>query len=364
MEIIKILLFPFAIMYGIIMFIRNKMYDWGVFSSTRFDVPIISVGNLSAGGTGKTPHIEYLIRLLSPHYKIATLSRGYGRNTKGYLLADDQSTTLSIGDEPLQFKNKFPNITVSVSEKRVNGVQKILEQFPDTQSILLDDAFQHRSIVAGISIVLSDYRRPYYSDNMLPSGTLREFQSGITRADIIIISKCPTILVAMERKRILDKIKPLPHQKVYFSSIEYGEIVALNTGENNPISKTYYAENNYSVLMVTGIAHTDPLEQYLKSHVENVIPLKFSDHHQYTIKDLATIRKKFDDIPEKNKVIITTEKDAMRLKLPQFATALSKLPIFHMPIKIEFCEQDKEAFNEQISTYVKSNQKSNSVYSR
>lgn len=362
MDLLKILLLPFSLLYGCIVSVRNKMYDWGILSSTQFDIPTISVGNLSVGGTGKTPHIEYLLRLLKPEFKMATLSRGYGRKTEGYKVVEKQSTAIDIGDEPLQFKSKFEDVEVVVDADRVHGIKTIEAEFPEVQSILLDDAFQHRAVTPGLSIVLSDFRKLYYDDYMVPTGSLREFRSGISRANIIIVTKCPTILVPLERRRIINDIKPLPHQTVYFSSIEYGEIISINTGITNPVSKTYYAENNYTILLVTGIANTEQIERYLKSHVSDVIPLTYSDHHTYTKKDVDTIQKKFNGIPAKNKIIITTEKDAMRLKAPEFETILNSLPVFYMPIEMEFFEQDKKAFNEQILNYVRSNQKRNSVY--
>jgi len=227
MPLLRILFYPLSLLYGTIMLCRNKLYDVGFFSSSAFNIPIISVGNLSMGGTGKTPHIEYLIRLLKPEFYIATLSRGYGRKTKDFLLADTQSTVNDIGDEPLQFKNKFPKMPVAVDEKRLRGVKRILELFPSIQSILLDDAFQHRPVKSGLSIVLTDFNKLYIDDHVVPSGTLREFPMGIKRADIIIITKCPHIPLPIERKGIVDKLKLLPHQKIFFTTICYGEFIPL-----------------------------------------------------------------------------------------------------------------------------------------
>ncbi len=364
MKFLKIILFPFSIAYGAILSLRNKLYDWGVFSSTEFEIPIISVGNLSVGGTGKTPHIEYLIRLLSPEFDLATLSRGYGRKTKGFVLSDMQSTTADIGDEPLQFKNKYNAIHVAVDAKRVNGITKIIELFPSVQSILLDDAFQHRAVKPGLSIVLTDFSNLYLNDHVVPTGTLREFRSGIKRADIIIVTKCPKILVPIERKRLMKEMNPLPHQTIYFSFIKYSEFLLLNSEKKNPVSKSYYSEHNYSILLLTGIANTQPLEQYLRTKVKTVIPVKFPDHHQFTKSDLGLVQKTFHSIPTENKIILTTEKDAMRLKLPEFSAILDTLPIFYMPIEIDFYEHEKEQFNEQILHYVRANQKHSSVYSK
>lgn len=364
MKFLKIILFPFSILYGLIVALRNRLYDWGVFSSTEFKTPIISVGNLSVGGTGKTPHIEYLIRLLHPEFDIATLSRGYGRKTKGFILSDMHSTTADIGDEPLQFKKKYPDTLVAVDADRVSGIKKIKEIVPSIQAILLDDAFQHRAVKPGLSIALTDFSNLYLNDYVVPTGTLREFRSGIKRADIIIVSKCPKILVPIERKRLTKEINPLPHQTVYFSYIKYGEFILLNSEKMNPVSKSYYAEHNYSILLLTGIANAEPLEQYVRTKVKNVIPVKFPDHHQYTKSDLGLVQKTFHSIPTENKIILTTEKDAMRLKLPEFSIILDALPIFYMPIEIDFYEHEKEQFNEQIIHYVRANQKHSSIYSK
>ncbi|MES2591963.1 MAG: tetraacyldisaccharide 4'-kinase [Bacteroidota bacterium] len=364
MKFLRIIAFPFSVLYGILLFIRNKLYDWGLFSSTAFEIPTISVGNLSVGGTGKTPHIEYLIRLLSPSLQIATLSRGYGRKTTGFILADTASTVNDIGDEPLQFKLKYPETIVSVDGQRVRGVKKILELYPSVQGVLLDDAFQHRSIKPGLSIVLSDFSKMYLNDFVVPTGTLREFRFGIKRADIIIVSKCPEILLPIERKRLIDEIKPLAHQKVYFSHIKYGEFRSLNAADKNPLSKTYYFDRYYSVLLLTGIASTKALEYYLKSKVKALESVRFPDHHAFTTNDLEHVKKIFDNIASANKIILTTEKDAMRLRAPQFSAILKNMPIFYMPIEIDFTEKDKHEFNEQILHYVRENQKHSSVYSK
>jgi len=364
MKILRIILFPLSIVYGLIVFLRNKLYDWGVFSSTEFEVPTISVGNLCIGGTGKTPHIEYLIRLLSPEFYIATLSRGYGRKTKGFVLASIKSTASDIGDEPLQFASKFSNIPVAVDEKRVRGVKQMLSLFPTLQTILLDDAFQHRAIKPGLSIVLTDFGKLYLTDFMVPTGTLREFRSGIKRADIIIITKCPEVLLPIERKRLIKEINPLPHQNIYFSTIKYGEFLPLQSETINPFSKEYYFERHYSIVLLTGIANTLPLEYYLKDKAKTIIPVGFPDHHSFTKNDLENVKKIFDNIASSNKIIVTTEKDAMRLKDPEFSELLKLLPVFYMPIEIDFYDNNKNEFNEQILHYVRTNQKHSSVYSK
>jgi tetraacyldisaccharide 4'-kinase len=340
------------------------MYDIGIFRSREFDIPIISVGNLCVGGTGKTPHIEYLIRLLKQEFYIATLSRGYGRKTKGFIIADTQSTANDIGDEPLQFKRKFSNVRIAVDAKRVNGINQLKKNYPSLQSILLDDAFQHRAVHPGLSVLLTDYSKLYINDFVMPTGSLREFRKGASRADIIVVTKCPSILLPIERKRLIGELKPMPHQHVYFSYIRYGDFQSINNEQRNPFTKEFYFERNYSILLLTGIANTSPLEYYLKDKVKNLSRAKFPDHHIYTLKDLAGVKKIFNNIANSNKIILTTEKDAMRLKSPEFSEALKELPLFYIPIEIDFHDKDKEQFNEQIMHYVRANQKHNSVYSK
>jgi tetraacyldisaccharide 4'-kinase len=361
-KFLRIILFPLSLLYGCIVFLRNKLYDWGIFPSTEFDIPTISVGNLCVGGTGKTPHIEYLIRLLKSEFYIATLSRGYGRKTKGFILSDTQSTAKDIGDEPLQFKKKFSGLRIAVDGKRVRGIKKLLLEFPSLQTILLDDAFQHRAVKPGISIVLTDFSKLYLNDHVIPTGSLREFRSGIQRADIIIITKCPEILLPIERKRLIKETNALPHQHVYFSYIKYGDFIPVNGEAINPLSKEYYFERNFSVVLLTGIANTKALEYYLKGKVKNIVPAKFPDHHHFTKNDLENVQKTFNDISSSNKIILTTEKDAMRLKSPEFTDILKNTPIFYIPIEVDFHDKDKGEFNEQVLHYVRANQKHSSAY--
>jgi tetraacyldisaccharide 4'-kinase len=362
MPLLRILLFPFSLVYGAVMFIRNKLYDTGILYSVKFDVPVISVGNLSMGGTGKTPHIEYLIQLLKSEFYISTLSRGYSRKTKGFLLADAASTANEIGDEPLQFKKKFQNIPVAVDENRVRGIKNILELFPSIQGILLDDAYQHRAVTAGMSIVLTDFNKLYSDDYVIPSGTLREFPSGIKRADIIIVTKCPHVPLAIERKGIISKLNPSSHQKIYFTTIHYGEFIPLNNMDVMAFSKNYYFEKNYSILLVSGIANITPLEYYLKEKTKSVTVLNFPDHHQFTQNDVKDIEADFHKITSPYKIIVTTEKDTMRFREKKLSGMLNNLPIFYIPIEILFCDMDGIAFNNQILQYVRTNQRNNNIH--
>lgn len=343
------------------MHLRNKLYDRKIFCSTKPDVPTISVGNLCVGGTGKTPHIEYLIQTLKSEFYIATLSRGYGRHSSGFVLADTQSTASDIGDEPMQFKKKFSGIRVAVDEKRVRGVERLLNNFPSLQAVLLDDAFQHRAIAPGLSIILTDFSKLYVNDFVVPTGRLREFRSGSKRADIIIVTKCPHVLLQIERKRLTDEIKPLSHQQIYFSSIKYGDFIPLYAAKN-PFTKEYYFERNFSILLVTGIANTTTLSYYLKDKIKNVEHLKFPDHHDFSKKDLEKIRLAYNSITATNKIILTTEKDAMRLKNTDFLTILKDLPVFYIPIEVVFDDKDKNALNSQIINYVRTHQRNSSLH--
>lgn len=345
------------------MLLRNKLYDRSIFPTTIPTIPTISVGNLCVGGTGKTPHIEYLIQLLKSEFYVATLSRGYGRDSTGFVLADTQSTANDIGDEPMQFKKKFSGIRVAVDKKRCNGIKKLIDNFPSLQAILLDDAFQHRAVTPGLSILLTDFSKLYVNDFVVPTGNLREFRSGSKRANIIIITKCPNVLLPIERKRLLDEIKPAPHQKVYFSSIKYGDFIPLNISKN-PFTKEYYFERNYSILLLTGIANTSSLSYYLKDKIKNVMHIKFPDHHEFSRRDLEKVKAAFDGVTATNKLILTTEKDAMRLKGADFCKILKDLPLFYIPIEIVFDEKDKQALNSQILNYVRTNQRNSELHSK
>lgn len=333
MMLLRKILFPFSILYGLITSIRNFLFDKGILKSYSFDLPIIAVGNLSVGGTGKTPQIEYLIRLLSHNYKIATLSRGYKRKSEGFVLADKNSDAAILGDEPFQFYKKFPNIQVAVDADRRNGIEQLLKiSQPDI--ILLDDAFQHRKVKAGLYILLTSYGDLYSDDLILPAGNLRESRNGAERAKIIIVTKCPPDLSAKEQDRIQKKLKIDSDQKLCFTSIAYDEFVfseekQLSVSEIKPVDK----------LLLTGIAKPEPFFAYLQS--ENDVILTFPDHHHFTEKDIVEIKNKAQD-----KKIITTEKDFVRLR--------GRLPdsqLFYLPIKSHFISGGND-FDKTILNYV------------
>ena len=334
MILLRKILFPFAILYGLITAIRNWFYDKGFLKSHSFSVPVIAVGNLSVGGTGKTPQIEYLIRLLSPNYKIAVLSRGYKRKSSGFLLAEYSSTAESLGDEPFQLHQKFPTIQVAVDANRKNGIERLLalENKPDL--ILLDDAFQHRKVRAGFYILLTAYNDLYSDDFILPTGNLRESKNGAKRADVVVVTKCPPTLSDAEQTKIRQKLNLSEHQQLYFSSIQYDEILY---SENE--RRTVASLLNTDKLLVAGIAKPKPFFSHLQDG--NDEELEFPDHHDFTESDIQTIQKK-----SKNKPIITTEKDFVRLK-----GKVNSAQLFYLPIQSVFLSNG-ENFNQQINNYV------------
>ncbi len=341
------------------MWIRNKCFDKHILKSKSFEIPVISVGNLSVGGTGKSPHVEYLVRLLIEDFNVATLSRGYKRRTKGFVLADDLTTAKDIGDEPFQFKSKFENIQIAVDEKRVRGITKLQEQIPVVDVILLDDAFQHRYVKPGLSILLTDFHNLYSQDYPVPTGSLREFRSGASRADIIIVTKSAKVLSPITQNRIKDELKPQHHQNLYFSYIEHGSFTPIPGINFMPDKNKKY----YSILLFAGIANSYPLEFYLKNLCIEIEILKFPDHHHYKKKDITRIVETFDRILSQNKIIVTTEKDAMRLMFPEFIKVLKYYPVCYVPIEIKFHKTDKLKFNKQIIDYVKENPGNNEIYS-
>lgn len=342
------ILLLFSLLYGGINMVRNYLYNKGHFRATKFAHPVISIGNLSVGGTGKTPHIEYLIELLQSRFHIATLSRGYGRKNSGLKYADATSTSLTIGDEPMMFHRKYPAVKVVVSENRLIAIPDILHQEFPNDAILLDDAFQHRAVKPGLSLLLTDYNRPFYNDYIIPAGMLREPKSEYKRADIIIVTKCPEEMDITERASIIEKIKPYSYQHVYFSYFSYGAIYGLFIREFRPIQSL----KNMSIMLFTAIANDAPIIQYLKEKVKAVYPLKFNDHHYFDRFDIETAYSTFQNIEGPDKLILTTEKDATRLALLQAEINAKQLPIFILPIKVQFLGEDKNNFDQDIFQYI------------
>jgi len=358
-KFLRILLLPVSILYGLIILVRNLLFDFNILPSERFNLPIISVGNLVVGGTGKTPMTECLIRLLKQDYKVATLSRGYGRKTKGFIVASTNVKSILIGDEPKQYKNKFPEIIVSVCEKRAEGIRTLMQNY-HPEIILLDDAFQHRAVVPGLSILLMEYDSIDKMDFMLPSGNLREMKSGKKRADIIIVTKCPTELSLSEREKIRNSLHPKEHQKVYFSFIDYNNFYRyINNEIDSSPSLLEMDVSEYSILILSGIGNPQSFANHLKKYVKEVVICFYMDHHYFIEKDIKDVGNKFNSISNPKKLVFTTEKDLMRLMdLPQELLA-AITPIYYVPITTKFFEEDEKNFNEQILEYVR-NSKANS----
>jgi tetraacyldisaccharide 4'-kinase len=340
----RVLLLPFALLYGFIIIVRNFLYNKNILRSAEFNFPLICVGNLVAGGTGKSPMVEYLIELLYPHFKIATLSRGYKRKTKGYALAGENTTALDIGDEPMQFHIKFPDIAVAVGEERIVAIPQILHDKPDTQAIILDDAFQHREVKAGLNILLTQYNNLFTKDFFLPTGDLRDQRSSANRADIILVTKCPAGLDEIEKNEIIEEIDPKDHQQIFFTATEYGIPYQIVTHEQRPLSE------QDEILLVSGIANPAPLKQYLSEQADTYYQLEYSDHYIFRIDDLKDIQKKFSTIGADKKIIITTEKDAVRLL--KFSDQLTQLPLYVLPVKHKFLFDEGGQFDEKIVDFI------------
>ena len=339
MIFVRYLLFPFAILYGCITSVRNFLFDRGILKSFSFDVPIIAVGNLSTGGTGKTPQIEYLIRLLSDKYEVATLSRGYKRKSKGFILANSTVTAEVLGDEPFQLYKKFSNVQVAVDADRKNGIEQLLSQNVKPEVILLDDAFQHRKVKAGFYILLTAYDDLFCDDWMLPTGNLRESRSGAKRADMIIITKCPNDISDLAQENIKKQIMPFfdgNQEQIYFSSIEYDGYIY-----NQLDRKSVREIQSFEKLLLAGIAKPEPFFKYLQGKKDDV--LVFPDHHHFTTNEINEIEQK-----GKQKIIVTTEKDFVRLK-----DAAELRNLYYLPIKSGFTTNDSKInFDNTIKHYV------------
>lgn len=345
---VKILLAPLALLYGLGILIRNFLYDQQVYRPISFDIPVISVGNLSTGGTGKTPHVDYLINLLKTHYPLGVLSRGYRRKTNGYLDVQTSHSARDVGDEPLLLKWKHPEIAVAVSEDRATGIPSLASQKPHSFTILLDDAFQHRAIRAGLSILLTPYHDLFTDDYLLPVGNLREFRGGAKRADIIIVSHSPRDLSQEEKAKIIAKISPESYQYVFFSFLDY--LPTYQVFQQSLIQIT--PEKDSDVLLLTGIATSEKMKAYLEKNCRKVYERSFPDHHGYTEQDIESIINTYNDLKGKNKYILTTEKDLTRL-LP-FAQTFNKasIKLLCLPIKVNFAPEEKRRFNKAIHFFI------------
>ena len=355
MNKLRILLIPISLLYGFAVWMRNKLFDWKLLKSTSFKIPLISVGNITVGGTGKTPHVEYLIELLKETLNVAVLSRGYRRKTKGFVLAGKKASPATIGDEPYQIYRKFDKVDVAVCESRVEGVNKLLNKRRKINAVLLDDAFQHRYIQPGLSILLIDFNRPVFSDYLLPAGNLREGLAARKRAHIIIVSKAPEELSETTKRFWEHQIKLLPGQYLFFTTFRYGKpkTISGNKPEYNDISQL--KDKKVSVLLVTGIANPAPMLNYLGESGTKFTAMHFSDHHNFTSADIRKIKTAFKKLKGKRKILLTTEKDAVRFQhLDNFPKSL-KNNAYYLPIKIAFLDGMTEKFNRMILDYAGKN---------
>ncbi|MBC6489724.1 tetraacyldisaccharide 4'-kinase [Flavihumibacter stibioxidans] len=342
---VRIILFPFSLIYFAVIYIRNRMYDKHILPTATFGLPIICVGNIAAGGTGKSPMVEFLLRHLGSEFRLATLSRGYKRKTRGYALANDSTNALEIGDEPMQFHLKFPEVAVAVGEERIAAVPLLLHDRPDTQAIILDDAFQHRAITAGLNIILTDYNNLYTRDWYLPTGDLRDEKQSVKRADIVVVTKCPAGLTKEDAHAIENELSLQPGQQLFFSSIRYSELYHI-------VNHSHYTiTGDVEVLLVTGIANPKPLKRLLADQSATYEQMVYSDHHIFTIDDMNEIRKRFDQMSAGFKIILTTEKDAVRLK--KFEQELGHLPFYVIPIEMQFLFGEADRFKGIIGTFIR-----------
>ena len=360
-------LYPFSFLYGLGVNLRNQLFDWRILPSRSYDVPIICIGNITVGGTGKTPHTEYLIKLLQKDFQVAVLSRGYKRKTKNFVLATLETPMMNIGDEPYQMKQKFPHVHVAVDADRCNGVEQLCAPniSPEVDVVLLDDAYQHRYVKPGINILLVDYHRMIGEDALLPAGRLREPEREKNRANIVIVTKCPPNMKPMDYRIINKQMELFPYQKLYFSTLTYDELTPLvhNAKDTPPATRPLSSiEKDEKVLLLTGIASPKQLLQDLEQYTSHIKTATFPDHHAFTAKDIAQVKRQFDLMGEGKKLIITTEKDATRLINHPHLDETLKNSIYILPVKIEFLLNQQESFNENIISYVRANSRNSILH--
>jgi len=360
----KYLLTPFSLIYGLIIYIRNLLFDYEIIKSSEFDIPIISVGNITVGGTGKTPHVEHLIRLLKEEFKVATLSRGYKRKTRCFILAEKDSTADEIGDEPRQIKNKFPEIFVAVDRKRAHGIRTLMKEIPDLDVILLDDAYQHRYVKPGISILLIDYNRPLSEDRLLPAGRLREQGFEKRRANIILISKCPDRIKPIERRIIVKDMNLYPFQHLYFTKLKDQDPIPVFPDQGKHFSRQEIKDMKPHVLMISGIANPRSLKKYIRNFSTRITDLIFPDHHSFNEKDIRKITDMYYSMEGELKIIFTSEKDAMRLQKFHMMDHEMKARMYYIPIIIDFLNEDTTNFNQQILNYVRNNKRNSILHKK
>ena len=345
-------LLPLSWCYGLVVKLRNFLFETGALKSRSFTVPVIAVGNITVGGTGKTPHVEYLVDLLKNQFNVAVLSRGYKRKSKGFIIAQQDTPVHEIGDEPYQMKQKFPSVTIAVDKKRCHGIDMLMDNDSKLDVVLLDDAFQHRYVKPGVNILLVDYHRLIIYDTLLPAGRLREPLDGKDRADIVIVTKCPKELKPMEYRVITKAMHLYPYQRLYFSTLEYDALKPVFTKEHG--MKALSDMKEYHTLLLTGIGSPKQLEHDLSPVIADITPMTFSDHHQFRKKDVALINETFEAMPSP-KCIITTEKDVTRLKCADGLSDEVRKNIYMLPVRIVFMQDQEQTFNQQIIGYVRKN---------
>ena len=353
-------LLPLSWLYGLAIKFRNILFEVGVLKSRSFQVPVISVGNITVGGTGKTPHVEYLTRLLKDTFNVAVLSRGYKRKSKGFVKASVQTAVTEIGDEPFQMKQKFPKVTVAVDKNRCHGIDRLTAEDDKLDVILLDDAFQHRYVKPGVNILLVDYHRLVIYDTLLPAGRLREPLNGKDRADVVIVTKCPKDLKPMEYRVLTRAMNVYPYQQLYFTTLEYDELCPVFSKAGNVPQLS--ALKDINVMLLTGIASPQQIEHDLAPYTSHLTPLTFPDHHQFRQKDIQLINDTFAAMPSP-KCIITTEKDTTRLLTAQGLSDEVRNNLFMLPVRISFMQDQEEVFNNYIIGYVRKNSR-NSILAK
>ena len=355
-------LLPLSWCYGVGVKLRNLLFETGALKSRSFQVPVISVGNITVGGTGKTPHVEYLVNVLKNTFNVAVLSRGYKRESKEFIIADADTPMRMIGDEPYQMKQKFANVTIAVDKNRCHGIEKLVENDSKLDVVLLDDAFQHRYVKPGINILLVDYHRLIIYDTLLPAGRLREPLQGKDRADIVIVTKCPQDLKPMEYRVITKAMSLYPYQRLYFSTLEYDDLRAVFPDAQHAKTRQLDDLKDHHTLLLTGIGSPQQLEHDLSPVITHLAPLTFSDHHRFRKKDIQLINETFNALPSP-RCIITTEKDVTRLKDAEGLSEDVKKNLYVLPVRVKFMQDQEDNFNQQITGYVRKNSR-NSILAK